>query len=213
MESSVDSENFKPSARKHAPGSSSQHTRNRPKTPKKVTASWLHNSGLYYLQRFSASTAHFRTVMMRKIDLSCRTHTDQNRDDCTRMLDDMIADFVRQGLLNDRAYAETAILSLRRRGLSRRAIMTRLQAKGMDTETLATLLDQQDTEDGRSTAEDGDLHAALRLARRRRIGPYTTVDKEIDRDKAIATLGRAGFTYGIARAVVDMTAEELEDFI
>ncbi|WP_435641489.1 regulatory protein RecX [Micavibrio aeruginosavorus] len=212
MKSNADHENIKSSAPESNRGKRRPtQAKQGPRPPKKVTPEYLRNSGLYYLQRFATSTAHFRSVMARKIDRSCHAHVDQNRDECLQWLDAMIEDFIRQGLLNDRMYAEGAVNSLRRRGLSRRAIMNRLQVKGLDSETVGALLATHDTEQGAQDHDTGDLHAALKLARRKRIGPYAAPDKDIDRDKAIASIGRAGFSYDIARRVVEMTVEDLDE--
>ncbi len=212
MKSNADQENIKPSAPESRRGQRRPTpTKQGPRPPKKITPEYLRNSGLYYLQRFATSSGHFRAVMTRKIDRSCRAHAEQNRDECLQWLDAMIEDFIRQGLLNDRLYAEGAVNSLRRRGLSRRAIMNRLQVKGLDSETVGALLATHDNEHGAQDHDTGDLQAALKLARRKRIGPYAPPDKNVDRDKAIAAMGRAGFTYDIARRVMDMTPGDLDD--
>ncbi|AGH97732.1 regulatory protein RecX [Micavibrio aeruginosavorus] len=214
MKSNADHENIKPSAPESSRGKRrSEQAKQGPRPPKKVTPEYLRNSGLYYLQRFASSTAHFRSVMVRKIDRSCRAHADLNRDECLQWLDSMIEDFIRQGLLNDHLYAEGAVNSLRRRGLSRRAIMNRLQVKGLDGETVNALLATHDAEQtgGVQDQDAGDLHAALKLARRKRIGPFATPGKDVDRDKAIAAMGRAGFSYDIARRIMDMTPDDLND--
>ena len=59
---------------------------------------------------------------------------------------------------------------------------------------------------------DLELYAALKLARRRKIGPYNSrnIEKK-QRDKALAIFARAGFSYAVARRVIDsQTIKELE---
>ena len=49
-----------------------------------------------------------------------------------------------------------------------------------------------------------DLAAALRYACRRRLGPYRRPDAPTpDRGRELAALGRAGFSRGVAEAIVD----------
>src|SRR5687768_1034793 len=112
----------------HAP-QDSKKTRGK-KPPKKITETYLHNAGLYYLQRFSASSESFRRVMMRKVERSCRAHPEQDRAECARMVDELVRKFLGAGLLNDGQYAEAMVSTLRRRGLSSRAIQARLAARG-----------------------------------------------------------------------------------
>lgn len=190
-----------PSQQRRRPGA-------KKKAPKKITKNYLHNAGLYYLQRFAASTSHFRKVMMVKVDKSCTHHPGQDRETCARMLEDVIARFIELGLLDDSAYCRGTVQSLRRRGLSRRAIHTKLAAKGVMPEQTEQALAQcdEDSENG----EDAELAAALRLARRRKIGPYRTSESagEKDYQKALASMARAGFSFDICRRILKM--ERLE---
>lgn len=176
------------------------------KPPKKISADYLHNSGLYYLQRFPASAGHFRTVMMRKVDKSCRHHTGQDREECARMVDNLVAKFTEMGLLNDTGYANGMVTSLRRRGLSRRAIEAKLSAKGLKREQIAAALSghADDRPDG-----DVELAAALRLARRKRLGPFSASAARAERD--MAALARGGFAYDIVSKVMNMDTETAED--
>lgn len=181
----------------------------RNKKPRRVTESWLHNSGLYYLQRFSASTEQFRKVMKRKIERSCHAHPDQDRKNSFEMLEKLIQTFCRSGLLNDAVYAEGLLSSLQRRGLSSRTIRQRMKEKGLDQEVIDKLFQERVSND-----EHGDLKAALRLAQRRRIGPYRK--KAYSEDvykKEIAILARAGFDYQTAKRVLsfddDGSSEEV----
>ncbi len=176
------------------------------KVPKRITPDYLHNAGLAYLQRFPASTAHFKTVMGRKIKRSCAFHTDLEEQTCLEMLEPVIVNFQRLGLLDDQAYIRGIVTSLRRRGLSAQAITARLLSKGIPAETAMTAVrayDQSEYE-----GENGELIAALRLARRKKLGPYKTREK--DEQKELATIARAGFSYEIARNILSMTVEEAE---
>ena len=47
---------------------------NRTKQQKPVTAQYLENAALYYLQRFASSSANLRRVLMGKVERSARAH-------------------------------------------------------------------------------------------------------------------------------------------
>ena len=177
------------------------------KAPKKITESYLHNSGLHYLQRFATGTENFRRVMMRKVDRSCRYHADQNRDDCLRMIDVLIEKFTRSGLLNDETYTSGKVASLRRRGESARAIEARLQAKGVGREDIRRALTALQESGG-----NDDFHAALRFARRRRLGPFAG-GKAKEPEKQMAAFARAGYGYEIAGRVLKTSREVAESLI
>lgn len=187
--------------------SAAKHRINRPRTkkpPKRITEHYLYNAGLNYLQRFTAGTGHFRTVMTRKIDRSCRHHTDQDRNACLKLLEELITRLTANGLLNDEAYTRGMVNSLRRRGLSARAIESRLQQKGIGTENARRALEQYDAEEH---SEDTELESALIFIRRKRLGPFATTEKKAAPDKAIAALARAGFSCDIARRILKTEQE------
>ena len=172
-----------------------------PKIPKKITEKYLYNSGLAYLQRFPSSVAHFKTVMGRKIDRSCRHHTDQDKTACAALLDKVAGQFTDMGYLNDELYLRGMVNSLRGRGLSARAIMMKLQQKGLAQDDIKTVLSLYDEEN-----ESDDLGAALRLCRKKRIGPYGAANVEpAQKQKWLAALARAGFSYDVAIRALETT--------
>ena len=179
------------------------------KPPKKVTAQWLHNAGLYYLQRFACSSGHFRKVMMRKIDRSCQHHKEQDRAACAAMLEDTITTFLRAGILDDSAYARAAAASFRRRGFSARSIAARLSARCLEPQQVEDALSQYDEEHSRDEGS-GDLIAAIRIARKKKIGPFANVEKEDSSGKALAALARGGFSYDTALAALKIDRDEAE---
>lgn len=178
------------------------------KIPKKITETYLHNSALYYLQRFAASSAQFRKVMQRKIDLSCRHHTDQNPEDCQVLLDKLVTRFQENGLLNDGTYARGMVITLRRRGMSERAIFMKLQNKGLSEAQIKGAVEDFNTENETNAAES-EYRAALKLARKKRVGPYAVAEFEYDR--ALSAFARAGFSFDMARRVLGMTPDDLND--
>ena len=174
--------------------------------PRKATASHLRNAALQYLERFATSSANLRRVLMRKVERSARHHgTDAEQG--TGEVDALIARFEAAGLLDDAAYAAAQVDSLRRRGASARAAWARLLAKGLTAEIAEAAL-----ADHGAGSPDAEWAAAVVLARRRRLGPYRVAgDREEMREKDLAALARAGFSYDIARRMVAAgTVEEVE---
>ncbi|UEM02671.1 RecX family transcriptional regulator [Skermanella rosea] len=165
---------------------------------KPVTAQYLENAALYYLQRFASSSANLRRVLMGKVERSARAHG-TDRSEGAALVEALIERYQRSGLLDDKAYAEMKASSLHRRGTSTRAIREKLSLKGVGGDEIAAALESVDEE----TPGDTELAAAVALARRRRLGPFRRTGREEHREKDMAALGRAGFGYQIARKVVD----------
>lgn len=179
------------------------------KPPKKITEKYLYNSGLAYLQRFTSSVPNFRRVMGKKIDRSCNYHKDQDRAACQTFLDAAIETFVRQGLLNDDAYLQGMVTSLRRRGLSTRAILSKLGQKGLAQDDVLKVVRAHDEERGNT---DPDLAAAVMLMRRKRIGAFRK-NEDADKTKELAALARAGFGFDIANKALCLEQDEAEEIL
>ncbi len=181
------------------------------KIPKKITQRYLQNAGLYYLERFAASKAHFKEVMLLKVKRSCKYHKKQNYDDCARIVNEIADKFENCGLLNDNVYAEAIATSMRRKGLSQRAIYIKMNNKGISFGLASKILKKIDVQH-HATQENAELAAALRLAYKRKIGPYSNVIK-LDVKKSLGILARAGFPYDVAQQVISTTQEEAETIL
>lgn len=182
------------------------------RTPRKIDARYLENAALYYLQRYASSVQNLKNILLRKIQRSCRHHGEDPAP-YHILLEKMLARYQAAGLLDDAVYAEGRVRALRRQGLSRQMILHKLQAKGLPAAEVALALEKADNDTPTETAqEDPELSAARRLARRKRIGPWrTNPTPEGDtrtRQRDMAALARAGFSYDIARQALALPAEE-----
>lgn len=179
------------------------------KPPKKISEKYLYNSGLAYLQRYPASSAHFKSVMMRKVDRSCRHHVEQDRDQCEEWLDALVVKFKDLALLDDALYLKGMVTSLRRRGTASRHIEMRLAQKGLDKDDIKQAIAYFDREELQDE-QNGDFRAAIICARKKRLGPYDINERHTP-DKAMAKLARAGYPYDIAKKVLALSYEECEE--
>lgn len=169
-----------------------------------------------HLQRFTASEFELRRVLKRRINRAEARGAEQDRAALEAAIDDIITRFKARQLIDDAALAKGLVRSYRRRGLARRAIEHKLRGKGIDSALVEAALAEwaeRLSEEHPHEHVDPDLQAAWRLARRRRFGPYRRTDRAQRRDRDLAAMGRAGFTYGVARRVIDAehTIEEAPD--
>ncbi|WP_245259162.1 RecX family transcriptional regulator [Salinarimonas rosea] len=163
----------------------------------------LDRMALAYLERFASSSENLRRVLARKVERRCRLRGEAP-EAALALVEEAVARAVRGGLVDDAAYAQGRVASLRRRGGSRRAIAARLSAKGVAPETIdAALAGDAEARVADDPDADPEMEAALALARRRRLGPFRTAARAENRERDLARLARAGFSYGVARAVVD----------
>lgn len=177
--------------------------RKKRRQPRKATKKSLENGALFYLQRFSTSAENLRRVLMRRVDRSARTH-DTDPAEGAAWIDDIIERYKRSGLLDDRVFADARARTLLERGIAPGRIKIKLRQKGIDEITAEGAVAglEEDT-------PDVERAAALKLARRRRLGPYRRSDRDDFREKDLAALARSGFSYDTALAIID--AETVED--
>ena len=177
--------------------------------PREVTEKRLNNVALHYVSRYSATTDSLRKVLMRRIEASARAHGTDPRVGAI-WIETLIIRFQALGYLNDRAYAANRARSLLARGNSTRAVAMKLREKGISVEDIEVAF-----EAAREDMSDLNLAAAAALARRRRLGPYRLdVAREEHRDRDLAALARAGFSYDVARRIIEAkTVNILETII
>lgn len=184
------------------------------RTPRKITPRYLENAALYYLQRYASSAGNLRRVLTRKVDRSCQFHGTP-ADEFYPVIDALVARYEKSGLLNDTLYAEGRTASLRRQGKSRQAIAANLKVKGLAPDIIQQALESVDG-DRADTALPAELAAALKLARKRKIGrfnPTPESDPLLRRKQQMREMGimaRGGFSYDIARQALDFSADDID---
>jgi len=169
--------------------------------PPKVTARWMRSSATWYLERWPATSGRLRRVMMRKIDRSL-AHHGGDRDEAAELLDALIEQLTEGGWLNDERFVKARVEELRRRGGSRRAIRAKLAQQSAPRELVDDALAE--------LQEGSERTAAVAYARRRRLGPFRLDPEQRAerRDKDLAAMARAGFSWSEASTVID--SEDVE---
>ena len=174
--------------------------------PRKINPARLERIALAYLERYASSTENLRRVLMRRVKRSAEHH-DTDPEDGAVMVDELLRRYQEVGLLDDDAYARMRTTSLHRRGASKRLIRVQLASKGVESAIIGKALEALAAEH-----ENADLAAACRYARRRRLGPWRTRDRDDSRERDLAALARQGFSYDVARRVIENeNRESLED--
>lgn len=184
--------------------------------PRKISARYLENAALYYLQRYATSVDNLRQVLTRKVNRSC-AHHDVSPDEFYPVIEALLTRYIDSGLLNDKVYAEGRVGSLRRQGRSRQGIMSKLQAKGLARGDIEAALEQVDTETREDQGMDAEFTAALKLARKKKIGTFNQkpetdpVLRRKQQQREMALLARNGFSYDIAKRVLAFDEDD-EDY-
>ena len=167
-----------------------------PAKPKKpLTPESLRWFALRYVERFATTEAKLVAYLNTKL----RERGWAGEGEAP--IAEMAAQLVQLGYVNDRIYAEAKARGLQARGFGARRVGQALTAAGIDKDLRAEIGDSVNAED-----------AAMAYARRKRIGPYgPKVEDRALRQKQFAAMMRAGHPFEVAKRVLGMSADELED--
>lgn len=164
--------------------------------PKPVTPARLRRYARRYLGRYFTARGHLRRLMMRRVDKSLREHGG-DRDQAARHVEAILDDLEAEGALDDERFARDRAKLLHERGDSLRKIRSKLRDKLVDSSVIGRVIDAL-----RDEYDQPDLKAAAAYVRKRRLGPWRD-DPAAHREKDLARLARAGFSYGVARQILD----------
>lgn len=156
---------------------------------KPLNAERLHELALFYVGKFATTRAKLTAYLNRK--LRERGWDGEGPPDVDRLVERLAA----SGLVDDALYALSKSRSLSERGYGAARVRQSLRAAGVDEEDGAA---------AHELAADEAASAALRFARRRRIGPFADAAPDrAGRERALAAMIRAGHGFELAKAVVD----------
>jgi regulatory protein len=157
------------------------------RAPVPLDAERLRELALRYVGKYATTRARLRQYLARK--LRERGWTGSGAPDLERLAER----FAELGLIDDAAYALAKSRALSARGYGKRRLIDQLRHAGVE---------EADGADAAAYADDEAVEAALRLARRRRIGPFAAqaADPHL-RQKWIAAMVRAGHGFPLAKVI------------
>jgi regulatory protein len=152
-----------------------------------LTEPKLRELALRYVGRYATTRAKLRLYLARK--LRERGWEGERAPDLESLADR----FGELGYVDDASYALSKSRALSARGYGKRRLAEKLNQAGVS---------ENDSRAAFDMANDEEVEAALRFARRRRIGPFASdAADRAAREKWIAALVRAGHAFGLARAI------------
>jgi regulatory protein len=152
-----------------------------------LTAAALHELALRYVGKYATTRAKLRSYLGRKLR---ERGWDGNGSPDLEALANRFADL---GYIDDASYAIGQSRSLSSRGYGKRRLSQKLRVAGVEG---------ADSAEANALADGEAVEAALRFAKRRRLGPFAIAAADApQRQKWIAAMIRAGHGFGLARAI------------
>jgi regulatory protein len=155
-----------------------------------LTREALDELALAYVGRFATTRAKLAAYLARK--LRERGWGGETAPD----VDTIVQRLAGLGYVDDAAYALSRSRALTGRGYGARRVRQSLRAAGVD---------EEDSRDAEELAEAEEVEAALRFARRRRLGPFGR--GAMDRagmERALAAMIRAGHSFALAKEILSL---------
>jgi regulatory protein len=190
----------------HSPPQNSDRggKKKRPRQVKPLDRAALERAALDILKRGNTTQANLRRLLRRRL-LRNLAATGGDRMEAERWLEAVVTKMVERQWVDDATYARARATSMRNSGRSLRRIAEKLRIKGVSSDVV-------DEELRQAQSEVSDDEAATIWARKKRLGPFraNSVLTREEKLKDVARLVRAGFSYAVARRVIDGARPEGE---
>tara|TARA_Y100000591_G_scaffold227896_1_gene198875 strand:+ start:1722 stop:2285 length:564 start_codon:yes stop_codon:yes gene_type:complete len=175
--------------------------RNKKKTLK-VTVEEMRNFALAYVEKYAPSKQQLKTYLLKKyLKISV---PEIKKKDVNNLIDIVLSDLEKSKFVNDKFYSESKAKSMIQRGSSLNKIRTYLIGKGINNEFIKETVNQ--IQDNNS---DQDFFSAIKICKKKRIGPARTEDnRPLFYKKDISLLARNGFDFETSKKVMDIKKED-----
>jgi regulatory protein len=178
-----------------------QNNQTKIRIPKKITLKRLENIALHYLSRYESSSENLRKILKRRVYKASKHH-ETNTNQANEWIEQIIDKMQRLEYINDDRYALNQLRRLWEKGASKRKMQAHLAQKGIPLEKITDIL--QNFMDSLDIDDNFELIAAKKHAKRKKIGIYRQKNQREDyRNKDLAAMARAGFSYEIAKKIID----------
>ena len=180
--------------------------RNKRKTLK-VTVEEMRNFAFAYVEKYAPSKQQLKTYLLKKYLKTSVPNV--KKQDVTDLIDIVLSDLEENRFINDKFYSESKAKSMIQRGSSINKIRNYLIGKGINSEYIKETVDKIYDENS-----DQDFFSAIKLCKKKRIGPARTDDnRALFYKKDISLLARNGFDFETSKKIMDIEKEEFKRII
>ena len=177
--------------------------RNRKKTLK-VTVEEMRNFAFSYVEKYAPSKQQLKTYLLKKYLKTSLPNV--KKKDVADLIDIVLSDLEKNKFINDMFYSNSKAKSMIQRGSSINKIRNYLIGKGINDEFIKSTINKIQDENS-----DQDFFSAIKICKKKRIGPARTEDnRSLFYKKDISLLARNGFNFETSKKVMDI---EKDDFL
>tara|TARA_B110000196_G_scaffold305774_1_gene303697 strand:- start:1263 stop:1826 length:564 start_codon:yes stop_codon:yes gene_type:complete len=177
------------------------HIKNKKKTLE-FTVEEMRNFSVSYIEKYAPSKQQLKTYLLKKyLKFSV---TNVKKQDIKNLIDVVLCDLENTKFISDKFYSESKARSLIQRGSSINKIRNYLYSKGINENYIKDTIEKINEQN-----EDQDFFSAIKICKKKRIGPSRTEDnRPLFYKKDISLLARNGFTFETSKRVMNLEKDD-----
>jgi len=171
-----------------------------------ATIDEIRNFAYSYLEKYSPSKQQLKTYLFKKI-IKKKLNISSKKE-MFNLIDLVINALVDQKFLSDKYYSDSKSKAFLKKGFSLNKIRYNLIKKGIDPKYIKASISKI-----KENESDPDFFSAIKLCKRRRIGPNREESNRIlFYKKDISILARSGFSYELSKKILEIPKDEYIKF-
>ena len=160
-----------------------------------------------YLEKYNPSKQQLKVYLLKKYLLKIKGS--RSKKEVSAIIDEIILNLEKNKILNDEMYSDSKARMFLKRGYSLNKINQSLRSKGIEDKYVKQSIDKI-----KENEIEPDFVSALKLCKRRRIGPLRPEsNRELFYKKDMGILARGGFSFDLSKRVLDLDTQEFNKLI
>ena len=160
-----------------------------------------------YLEKYNPSKQQLKVYLLKKY--LTKIKGSKSKKEVTSIIDEIVSNLEKKKILNDEMYSDSKARMFLRRGYSLNKINQSLRNKGIDDKFIKQSIDKIKEDE-----IEPDFVSALKLCKRRRIGPLRPgPNRELFYKKDMGILARGGFSFELSKKILNMDYSEFKKLI
>ena len=155
-----------------------------------------------YLEKYNPSKQQLKVYLLKKY--LTKIKGTKSKKEVSSIIDNIVSNLEKNKILNDEMYSDSKARMFLRRGYSLNKINQSLRSKGVEDRYI-----KQSINKIKEDQIEPDFVSALKLCKRRRIGPTRPEsNRELFYKKDMGILARGGFSFDLSKRVLELEKDE-----
>ena len=160
-----------------------------------------------YLEKYNPSKQQLKVYLLKKYLTKIKGTT--SKREVSSIIDEIILNLEKNKIINDELYSDSKARMFLRRGYSLNKINQSLRNKGIDSKHIKQSIDKI-----KEDQIEPDFVSALKLCKRRRIGPLRPeANRELFYKKDMGILARGGVNFDLSKRVLNLESAEFNKLL